>query len=161
MQRSCTRSLLDNYLAVQAFSSPFEVLYSPWVSMCTVSFCSVLLRPVNPSLLNRVKDIQSLGQEAAVKVPENEIIPSILQGNMSFFPEKPIPFGPHYLRCGSVVKNPPDDAVVVGWLPGSGRSPGEENGNPHQYSCPGKSHGHRSLEGYSPCGNKSWTRLSN
>ena len=28
--------------------------------------------------------------------------------------------------------------------------PGEENGNPLQYSLPGKSHGQRSLAGYSP-----------
>ena len=27
------------------------------------------------------------------------------------------------------------DAVDVGSIPGSGRSPGEENGNPLQYSC--------------------------
>ena len=36
---------------------------------------------------------------------------------------------------GSVVKNPPADAGDVGSIPGSGRSPGEENGNPLQYSC--------------------------
>ena len=36
---------------------------------------------------------------------------------------------------GSVVKNPPADAGDVGSIPGSGRSPGEENGHPLQYSC--------------------------
>ena len=123
--------------------------------MCTMSFCLVLLRPVNLSLLDRIKDTQSLGQEAGIKLPENEIIPSILQENMSHFPEKPIPFGPHCLRFfTSVVKNPPANAGDVGWIFGSGRSPGEENGNPHQYSCPGKSYGQRSLEGYSPRGNQ-------
>ena len=30
------------------------------------------------------------------------------------------------------------------------RSPREENGNPLQYSLPGKSHGQRNLVGYSP-----------
>ena len=35
----------------------------------------------------------------------------------------------------SVVKNPPASAGAVGSIPGSGRSPGEENGNPLQYSC--------------------------
>ena len=35
-------------------------------------------------------------------------------------------------------------------VPGSGRSPGEGNGNALQYSCLGKSHGQRSLAGYSP-----------
>ena len=39
-------------------------------------------------------------------------------------------------------------------LLGSGRSPGEGNGNPLQYSCLEKSHGRRSLVGYSPQGCK-------
>ena len=41
-----------------------------------------------------------------------------------------------------------------GSIPGSGRSPGERSGNPLQYSCPGKSHGQRSLVSYSPWGRK-------
>ena len=39
---------------------------------------------------------------------------------------------------GVVVKNPPSnagDSLDLGWLSGLGRSPGEENGNPLQYSC--------------------------
>ena len=40
-----------------------------------------------------------------------------------------------------------------GSIPGSGRSPGEGNGNPLQY-LPGKSHGQRSLVGYSRGGHK-------
>ena len=36
---------------------------------------------------------------------------------------------------GSVVKNSPDNAGDMSSIPGSGRSPGEENGNPFQYSC--------------------------
>ena len=39
---------------------------------------------------------------------------------------------------GSVVKNPPAnarDARDMGLIPGSGRSPGEGNGNSLQYSC--------------------------
>ena len=39
-----------------------------------------------------------------------------------------------------------------GSIPGSGRSPGEGNGIPLQHSCPGKSHGWRSLVGCSPGG---------
>ena len=38
--------------------------------------------------------------------------------------------------------------------PGSGRYPGQGNGNPLQYSCLEKSHGQRSLEGYSPWDHK-------
>ena len=36
---------------------------------------------------------------------------------------------------GSVVKNLPANAGELGLIPGLGRPPGEENGNPLQYSC--------------------------
>ena len=36
---------------------------------------------------------------------------------------------------GSAVKNPPVNAGDTGSVPGPGRSPGEGNGNPLQYSC--------------------------
>ena len=36
-----------------------------------------------------------------------------------------------------MVKNPPADAGGTGSIPGSGRSPGERNGNPLQYCCLG------------------------
>ena len=36
---------------------------------------------------------------------------------------------------GSVIKNPPANTGDVGSIPGSGRSPGEGNGNPLQYCC--------------------------
>ena len=38
---------------------------------------------------------------------------------------------------GSVAKTPPANAGDSGSIPGSGRSPGEGNGNPLQYSCLG------------------------
>ena len=38
---------------------------------------------------------------------------------------------------GSVVKNTPANAGDMGSVPGSGRSPGEGNGNSLQYSCLG------------------------
>ena len=37
-----------------------------------------------------------------------------------------------------MVKNSPANAGDVGSIPEGGRSPGEGNGNPHQYSCMGK-----------------------
>ena len=49
-----------------------------------------------------------------------------------------------------MVKNPPANAGDVGSIPGSGRSPGEGNA----VFLPEKSHGHRSLLGYSPWGRK-------
>ena len=36
----------------------------------------------------------------------------------------------------------------MGSIPGSGRFPGEGNGNPLQYSCLENPHGQRKLEGY-------------
>ena len=48
----------------------------------------------------------------------------------------------------------------IGSIPGLGRSPGEGNADTLQYSWPGKSHGQRSLAGYSPWGCKESTRLS-
>ena len=36
---------------------------------------------------------------------------------------------------GSDGKESACNAGDTGLIPGSGRSPGEENGNPHQYSC--------------------------
>ena len=57
----------------------------------------------------------------------------------------------------SMVKNPPanaGDAGDMGSIPGSGRSHGEGNGNPLQYSCLENLHGQKSLAGYSPCGYK-------
>ena len=52
----------------------------------------------------------------------------------------------------SVVKNPPTNTGDSGSNPGWRRSPGEGNGNPLQFFLPGKSHGLKSLAGYSPGG---------
>ena len=38
---------------------------------------------------------------------------------------------------GAVIKNPPANARDMGSIPGSGRSPGEGNGNRLEYSCLG------------------------
>ena len=56
-----------------------------------------------------------------------------------------------------MVKNLPDSAEDVGdagWIPGSGRSSGEGNGNPCQYSCLENSMGRGAWQGYSPWGCK-------
>ena len=47
------------------------------------------------------------------------------------------------LPGGSVVKNLPHSAGNVGLISGSGRSPGEGNGNPLQCSCLGNPMGRR------------------
>ena len=41
--------------------------------------------------------------------------------------------------CGSVRKESACNVGDLGSIPGSGRSPGEGNGNPFQYSCLGNS----------------------
>ena len=63
--------------------------------------------------------------------------------------------------CSSVSKESACNAGDLGSVLGLGRSPGEGNGNPLQYSCLENLHGQRSLEGSSPRGHKSRTRLSN
>ena len=60
---------------------------------------------------------------------------------------------------GSEVKASASKAGDPGSIPGTGRSLGEGNGNPLQYSClenpmDGESHGRRNLVGYSPWGHK-------
>ena len=51
---------------------------------------------------------------------------------------------------GSVGKETACNEGDPGLIAGLGRSTGEGNGNSLQYSCLGKSHGQRSLAGYSP-----------
>ena len=53
--------------------------------------------------------------------------------------------------CDSDGKEPTCNA---GSIPGSGRSPGEGNGNPAPVFQPVESHGQTSLVGYSPWGRK-------
>ena len=60
------------------------------------------------------------------------------------------------------------NAGGLGLIPGSGRSPGEGNGNPPQYSCQENPRGQRSMAGCSPQGHKesdmtdrlNWTELN-
>ena len=62
-----------------------------------------------------------------------------------------------------VVKNPPANAGDVrdsGWIPGSGRSPGGEDGNPLQYSCLEKTVDREAWRATVHAVAKRWTRLS-
>ena len=51
---------------------------------------------------------------------------------------------------GSRVKNLSVNAGDVGLISGSGRSPGEGNGNPLMYSCLGNPMDREAWQGYSP-----------
>ena len=62
---------------------------------------------------------------------------------------------------GPVVKNPPANAGDSGSIPGWGRSPGEGNGNPLQYSCLGNPMDRRDWGATVIGSQKSWTQLSN
>ena len=53
-----------------------------------------------------------------------------------------------------MVKNLPANAGGLGSIPGSRRSPREEDSNLLPVFLPGKSHGQRSLAGWSPWGRK-------
>ena len=53
-----------------------------------------------------------------------------------------------------MLKNPPANTGDADLISGLGRSLGERNGNPLQYSCLEKPHGQGSLVGYSPWGHK-------
>ena len=54
---------------------------------------------------------------------------------------------------GSNRKEPANNAEERGWIPASGRSPAEGHGYTPVFS-PGKSHGQRSITGYSPWDHK-------
>ena len=54
----------------------------------------------------------------------------------------------------SVSKESAHNAGDPGSIPGTGRSPGEGNDNPLQYSCLGNSNRQGNLAGYSPWGHK-------
>ena len=60
---------------------------------------------------------------------------------------------------GSVVKNSPASAGDVSSIPGLGRSPGEGNGNPLQYSCLENAMDRRTLAGYKIVSAKNWSWL--
>ena len=65
------------------------------------------------------------------------------------------------LPCDSDGKESAYNVGDLSSIPGFGRSLGEGNGKPLQYSLPGKSHGWRSLAAYTVHRvTKSWTRLS-
>ena len=60
----------------------------------------------------------------------------------------------------SVVKNPPANAEDVGLFPRLGRSPGEGNGNPLQYSCLENPMDRGAWQAKAHGVAKSWTQLS-
>ena len=61
----------------------------------------------------------------------------------------------------SVVKNMPVNSGDIDWVPGLQRSPGEGNGNLHQYSCLGNTVDRGARQATIHGVAKSQTRLSN
>ena len=58
------------------------------------------------------------------------------------------------VRGGSDSKESACNVGDLGSIPGLGRPPGGQHGNPLQYYCLENPHGQRSLAGYSPRGHK-------
>ena len=88
---------------------------------------------------------------------------TLICGHYCFFIWQGLKFKETGFPGGLVVKNLPasaGDTGDMGSIPGSGRSPGEGNGNPLQYFLPGKPHEHRSLAGCGLWVAKNWTWLS-
>ena len=74
----------------------------------------------------------ALGSEVRTTSSAAYLTPTILLAFTDTF------FGAFKRQVELVVKNPPAnarEAMDTGSIPGWGRSPGEGNGNPHQYSC--------------------------
>ena len=63
-------------------------------------------------------------------------------------------------QVAPLVGNPSANAGDVGLIPGLGRSPGEDNGNPLQYSCLGKPMDRRTWKATVHGVTRSWTQLS-
>ena len=72
----------------------------------------------------------------------------------AFLSQNRFGFGGYGFPAGSGSQVTVCNVGDLGSIPGSGRSPGEGNGNPLQYSCLKNPHGQRSLVGYSPWGHK-------
>ena len=88
-----------------------------------------------------------------IELPYDPAIPllSIYSEDTKILIEK-IPASPMFIDFpgGSDSKVSAYNAGDLGSIPGLGRSSGEGNGNPPQYSCLQKSHEWRSVIGYSP-----------
>ena len=103
--------------------------------------------------LQILKCIHSL---SALNVPDTEKpLPRINSFNLHFYPMRCVLlFGFHGFPGGLCGKASACNAGDLALIPGLGRSPGEGNSKPSPVPLPGKSHGWRSLVGYSPWGHK-------
>ena len=117
-----------------------SVLYLGFFPSCFLSISSAL----HPSCLS-FPQFLILGKTIKVRLDLESFLlpltPAVVFGGSG---------GSRGFPGGSDNKEPTYNAGDLGLIPGSGRSPGEGNGNPLQYS----SYGQRSLVGYSPWGRK-------
>ena len=107
-----------------------------------------------------IPDVLIMGcqQEVLVKFPD---WPFIMPKNCYFKPF--YCFFKMGFPSGAVVKNPPanaGDARDTGSIPGLGRSPGEGNDNPLQYSCLGNPMDRGAWQATVPGVTKNQTRLN-
>ena len=111
----------------------------------------VFLRPMSPNLCQRkqkLREIKSIGRDhtasPAIHLLQSlgilikpQKLPSYIFINLSFYLIQNIVQDSFIagLSSSSEVKAPACNAGDLGSIPGSGRFPGEGNGNPLQYSC--------------------------
>ena len=91
--------------------------------------------PLKLELFRILSDFLGLKRVLRTKSLRNAVVEKNSKQSMNVFPG------------GSVSKESACYAGDLGSIPGLGRSPGEENGNPLQLFLPGEFHGQRSLVG--------------
>ena len=108
------------------------------------SFCLWAFALADPSLWTTLIPVSAWGEYIPRSViagsNDNSMLNFLRSYHTAFHSSCSFTFSPAYWssQVALVVRNPPVtsvDARDLGLIPGSGRSPGEGNGNPLQYSC--------------------------
>ena len=105
--------------------------------------------------LEEYLEMGEIKMEIVGKISKGGVFRGLVEGKSK------LRFGVKGFPGGSVVKNLPANAGDMGLIPGLGRSPGEGNGNPLQYSCLGNPMDREAWRAAVPGVTKSQTRLSN
>ena len=121
-------------------------LLSGWLTIVNLNSNSLCF-PCSPSfvlplVIKRMTTGTSLGGSLSARVSLHGSLPSLERLQVGSPPG------------GSNGKTSAYNVGDPGLIPGCGRSPGEENGNPLQHSCLENPQGQRNLMGYSPWGHK-------
>ena len=116
---------------------------SPWrLSLIELTWIQLWIERKNRGQTTHIKQLVgfhwiSSSETWRRKCPSHLIVVQIIKQNQKMASDSVVPSKQMGFPGGSEVKNPPANAGELGSIPGSGRSPGEGNGNPLQYSCLG------------------------